>query len=131
MKSYIKIYGPPLGEALKVLRKVALDFPEVCVMDPALEASLGSIRGIGGMYTESHGLARESVDMVMSYFGGPDEISEERCGTIISKSGESVGEYDFYYEWFKKPTVTEIESLIEKIDEELAPLGVRYTITTK
>jgi hypothetical protein len=69
--------------------------------------------------------------MVMSYFGGPDEISEERCGTIISKSGESVGEYDFYYEWFKKPNVTEIESLIEKIDEALTPLGVRYTITTK
>jgi hypothetical protein len=67
--------------------------------------------------------------MVMNYFGG--DISEERCDTIISKSGESLGEYDFYYEWFKKPTVAQIQELIEKIDEALTPTKVKYTITTK
>ena len=126
MKSYIKLYGPPIGEAIKALRNVAIDFPEVCVMDSALEASLGlsNITGLGGQGS------LDSVNMVMSYFGGPDEISEERCDTIISKSGESLGKFDFYYEWFQKPTVSQIEDLIMKIDEALGPVGVRYTITT-
>ncbi len=133
MKSYIKLYGPPLSDALKVLRKLAIDFPEVCVMDTALEANLGlgSVKGQGGIPGAGGRGSLNSVDFVMNSFGGPDEIDEERCNTIISKSGESVGEYDFYYEWFKKPTVAQIEELIGKIDETLAPIGVRYTITSK
>ena len=133
MKSYIKLYGPPITEALKTLRKVAIDFPEVCVMDTALEASLGISRytSPGGLTGAGGGGSLDSVEMVMNHFGGPEEISEERCDTIISKSGESVGKYDFYYEWFQKPTVSQLESLIEKIDEALAPVGVKYTITTK
>ena len=133
MKSYIKLYGPPLATALKALRKLAIDFPEVCVMDSALqsELGLGSLRGPGGIAGAGGQGPSNSVDMVMGYFGGPEEISEERCNTIISKSGESVGKYDFYYEWFNKPTVAQIEELIGKIDEALAPTGVRYTITSK
>ena len=136
MKSYIKLYGPPVGEALKALRKIALDFPEVCVMDTVIGADLGVGTAIGPSWgglpgSGGQGRSYDSVDMVMSYFGGPSEISEERCGSIISESGESVGKYDFYYEWFKNPSVSELEALIEKIDEALAPLGVKYTITTK
>ncbi len=133
MKSYIKLYGPPIAEAIKALRSLAVDFPEICVMDYALEASLGlgSITGPGGIPGAGGQGSLDSVSMVMSYFGGPDEISKERCDTIISKSGESVGTFDFYYEWFQKPTVSQIEDLIVKIDEALGPVRVRYTITTK
>ncbi len=55
----------------------------------------------------------------------------ERCGKIISKSGEMLGDYDFFFEWFKNPSQAEINQLIEKIDEALSPLGCSYTITTK
>jgi hypothetical protein len=131
MKSYIKLYGPPILEAIKALRSVAVDFPEVCVMDSALEAELGlgSVSGPGGVSGAGGQPALDSVQMVMNYFGG--DISEERCGTIISKSGEKVGKYDFYFEWFKKPSVGQVEQLIELIDEALEPIGVKYTITTK
>ncbi|MCK4582565.1 hypothetical protein KAU18_04550, partial [Candidatus Bathyarchaeota archaeon] len=67
---------------------------------------------------------------VMAFFG-VDNISEERCSNIISKSGESLGEYDFFFEWFTKPTMAQVEDLIEKIDTLLEPLGVKYTLTTK
>ncbi len=63
--------------------------------------------------------------------GGAASISEERCGTILSKGAESLGEYDFYYEWFQKPSVSQVEGLITKIDEALEGTGVRYTLTTK
>ena len=114
MKSYIKIYGPPVAKALKALEKVAVDMPEVCIMNMEL--------------MELQWLQDESL---MHYFGGPGSISEERCDTIISKSGESLGEYDFYFEWFKNPTMNELHSFIEKIDDTLTEVEVRYTITTK
>jgi len=59
------------------------------------------------------------------------EVTRERCESIISKSGESVGEYDFYFEWFTEPSISQVNSLIGSVDEALAPLGCKYTITTK
>lgn len=124
MKSYIKIYGPPLMKALRALEKVAVDLPEVCIMDTNIAAGVPVIE-------DSDTGVLGSVSHIMEYFGGSEAISEERCDTIISKSGESLGEYDFYFEWFKKPSMDEIMDLIERIDEALADVGVKYTITSK
>ena len=33
MKSYIKILGPPLLESIRALESIAVDMPEVCIMD--------------------------------------------------------------------------------------------------
>ena len=126
MKSYIKIYGPPISKALSALRKVAVDTPEVCVMDTSLETI---VYDVGGSYIGSS--TPDSIANVMALFGGSSAISKERCDSIISKSGESVGEYDFYFEWFQKPSVVQLEDLISKIDEALTPVGVKYSITTK
>jgi hypothetical protein len=114
MKSYVKVYGPPLLKAIKALEKVAIGLPEVCIWDTFIAYSPPS----------------NSYEGVSRYFAGLGEVPEKRCSTIISKSGESLGEHDFYFEWFKKPTMDEIHNLIEKIDETLAPLGVKYTLTT-
>ncbi len=115
MKSYVKIYGPPLMKALKALEKVAIGLPEVCIWNTSL-----AVAPIPGGY-----------DGVSQYFGNVDNLSEKRCSTIISKSGESLGENDFFFEWFRDPTRNELHNLIEKIDEALAPLGVKYSLTTK
>ena len=127
MKSYIKIYGPPVSKAIEALRKIALDFPEVCIMDTGIQAVLGvptsGIRGVGDV-------TLSSAEGIRTFFGVPS-VDEKRCNTLISKSKESLGEFDFYYEWFKKPSVAQIQDLIIKIDEALASVGVRYTITTK
>lgn len=126
MKSYVKIYGPPMGKAIKALRKVAVNLPEVCVMDTGIAAALGAPTTGSGM---SGGASLDSMEGIQTFFGG--SVPEERCDTIISKSGESLGKFDFFYEWFKKPTVAEVEDLMSKIDEALADVGVRYTLTTK
>jgi hypothetical protein len=122
MISYIKIYGPPLMEAIKSLRNVAVDMPEVCIMDTTISDTLGSPGG--AFMTEV-----DTVQMVTSYFDV--DIDRERCNTIISKSGESLGEYDFFFEWFKDPTQDEVNDLIERIDKAIASTGAKYTITTK
>ena len=130
MKSFVKVYGPPLLKALKALEKVAVDLPEVCIMDHTIAASVG-LPGSGFDDVTTSDTTMDSMGGIMTFFGGPSAISEERCDSIISKSGESLGIYDFYFEWFKAPSMAEINSLIEMIDEALAPLGVKYTITTK
>lgn len=129
MKSYVKIYGPPLGKAIEALRKVAIETPEVCIMDPGIAAAM-DVPSAGGMGMAG-GATLDSMEGIQTFFGGAGSITEERCDTIISKSGESLGKYDFYYEWFQKPTVAQVEDLITKIDEALADVGVRYTLTTK
>jgi hypothetical protein len=116
MKSYVKVYGPPLLKAVKALEKVAIDMPQVCIMDTIIASSEIQFNNVEG---------------IMNYFGTVGEVPKERCGKIISKSGESLGEYDFYFEWFKKPTMQEINDLIDKIDKAMAPLGVKYTMSTK
>jgi hypothetical protein len=120
--SYVKIYGPPIFKAIKELEKVAVDMPEVCIMDTV-------IAGVPN-YTDVF----SDPDYTQRYFSVsdlPTEISVERCDKIISESGEKLGEYDFFFEWFTEPTMEQVNDLLEKIDEALAPLGCRYTITTK
>jgi hypothetical protein len=128
MKTYIKVYGPPILKAIRALEKVAIDMPEVCIMNffisskipPSLAEDLG-------------GYSNESRELISDYFFRETRtmIPVERCQTIISKSSESLGEFDFFFEWFKKPTMIELNNLIEKVDEALEPLGVKYTLTTK
>ena len=115
LKSYIKIYGPPVLKAIKALEMIAVDLPEVCIMDTSI-----AVRR-----------ARPRDEDVSAYFGGLSVIKAERCSNIISKSSESLGEYDFFYEWFVKPSMDQLNDLIDKIDATLKPLGCMYTITTK
>ena len=116
MKSNIKLYGPPILEALHALEKLAIKTPEVCIMDSLLMLDLDK-------FTD--------VDKVGFYFTPHGGIPKDRCDHIISKTGGGLGDYDFYYEWFIHPTTAQVQMLIGKIDEALKPLGVRYTITTK
>ncbi|MGD2200778.1 MAG: hypothetical protein PVJ38_03980 [Candidatus Bathyarchaeota archaeon] len=116
MKSFIKIYGPPLMKAIKALETIAIDSPEVCIMDTVIQYSQPDL---------------SEADGVLSYFNVLGDITRERCDNIISDSGESLGEYDFFFEWFTDPTTDQLNDLIEKIDKTLGELNVRYTITTK
>ena len=117
MKTYIKVIGPPILKSIKALEKIAVDMPQVCIMDTMIE---------------SGGSPVADPDSWSSYLDiNPSMITRERCDNLISKSGESVGEYDFYFEWFKEPTLDELNKLIGKIDEVLAAVGSRYTIMSK
>ncbi len=119
LKSYIKLYGPPILKAIRELEKISIDMPEVCIMDTVIAST-------GADFTES---AREFS--TQDYFSPLGEISIERCDTIISKSGETLGEYDFFFEWFTEPTTDQIEDLIGKVDAALEKVGCKYTITTE
>ncbi|UCH57675.1 MAG: hypothetical protein JSV18_01805 [Candidatus Bathyarchaeota archaeon] len=116
LRSYIKIIGPPVLKAIRALEKVAVSMPEVRIMDTIISREIPKslARDVGG-YFSSAGVT----------------IPVERAVNIISDSGESLGDYDFFFEWLEPPSVEEFHGFMEKLDEALAPLGCNYTITTK
>lgn len=116
MKSYVRIYGPPLLKGIKALEKLAVNMPEVCIVDTMIESAMPQFNTQEG---------------VLNYFASVGGIPEKRCGNIISKSGIKMGDTDFVFEWFKEPKMEQINTLIEMIDGALTPLGVKYTIATK
>jgi len=115
LRSYLKIYGPPLLKAIKALEKIAVDMPDICIMNPFIEKFYPAL---------------ENEEDVMNYFG-VDDMTADRCRNIISRSGGRIGSADFFFEWFSEPSINQLNLLIEKIDKTLKPLGVSYTITTK
>ena len=123
MKSYVKIIGPPIGKTIKALEKIAVKMPEVCIMSLSIQTAIGipTLGSHGGYFGDSDG--------INSYFEA--DMPEERCHKIISKSGESLGEYNFYFEWFETPSMEDQMSLIGKIDAVVKKTGAQYTITTK
>jgi len=139
LRSYIRIYGPPVAEAIKALEKIAVDMPTVCIMDSFIEKSHPVYGDHEGLHvSDEHAVVgitdyAEGVslsDWTSRYFT-PMSISKERCDKIISRYGEMLGDFDFFFEWFTKPTMNQIEELIDKIDGAFSKLGCFYTIVTK
>ncbi len=116
MKSYIKIYGPPHHKAINALEEIAVNLPETCIMDQAIltDVPQSLAEDIGGWFS-SRGVV----------------VPVERCKSIISKSRESLGKYDFFFEWYTQPKREQIDDLIERIDEAMTKIGCMYTITTE
>ncbi len=107
---------------------MAIDMPEVCIMD----TFIGTVLPAASFGAERHeGISRMTPGGVQDYFSEYGEIDMERCNTLISNRGEELGEYDFFFEWFKKPDMEQLKALIKDIDETLEPLGIRYSIVTK
>ena len=87
---------------------------------------------IESIMPELHTLTEEAMSLRQEYFSSlPIEISKERYINTISESKEMLGEYDFFFEWLTEHSMEQLNELIEKVDEALALIGCRYTITTK
>lgn len=130
-RSYIKLYGPPVLEAIRTLEKVSVEIPEVSIMNMIVWREIARKIAIG-LRESPVGFMVMMAELAMNYYASSGiSLPSERSSSILSKSGESLGEYDFFFEWSKKPDREQLNKLIEKIDEELARLGCTYTITTK
>jgi len=120
LKTYIKIYGPPIVEALKALERVAIEiskeFPKVFFYDTL---------GCTALPTS------DATAIIAERLGVTLDEAKVHYENMISKSGWTLGEYDFYFEWAVPPTFEQLKLLISKIDEALKPLGCKYTVTTK
>ena len=132
MKTFIKIYGPPYLKAITELEKIAIDMPEICIMDEGIAHDIPQYiaRDIGG---ETFQYDAGAIDSISGFFMKRTgvKVPVERCHTIISNSGESLGDFDFFFEWFEDPDMLQVKNLIEKIDKALTPVGCHYTLITR
>jgi len=117
LRTYVKIHGPPLGKALDELQKIARKMPKVThyhflVGYPGAPVGLGAVG-------DAYPIPR-----------APD-IGDKVTHPLISKSGHTLGDYDFFFEWNEDPTWKEMRELIAKIDKSFTKLRCKYTLTTK
>ena len=142
MKTYVKIYGPPVLEAIRALESIAVGIPEVCIMNTIISTDLpSSIKKDIGLNIASVGNVRITDPVIANwandYFNSVGiAIKSERCRTIISESGitessTSLGDFDFYFEWYKKPNMHRLENLIKSIDAAFKDLGCMYKLETR
>ena len=121
VKSYVRIYGPPLLKAIRKLEGVAVDlsnkteikFSHKCVPYPT---RLQSDKNDWNSYLQN---------LQKTY---KDCYEPEK---IISEASMTLGDYDFMFEWSSKPTLQQIEELIAQVDKALGEVGVLYTLTTE
>ncbi len=121
VRSYVKIYGPPILKATKALEAVAVDmskatdvkFSHQCVPYPTRMQS-----GTNDWDQYIQNMKRIYVDCYEPV-------------RLISESHQLLGEYDFFFEWTEEPKMSQIEGLLEKIDGALEGMGCSYTLTTK
>jgi len=121
VRSYVKLYGPPIRKAINTLEAVAVDmskaidvkFSHKCLPYPTRYQSNTNdwnqyLKNMESMYVDCY----EPVK-------------------LISNSHQLLGEYDFFYEWVETPEMAQIEELLKKIDDALEGMGCNYTLTTK
>ena len=125
MKSYVKIYGPPFVKAIRALEKIAAESSEVLI-----KSFYNTLCPIPGT---RYAVTRDYETALAGYLDTciPETVSVERKAKLISGSGHTLGDHDFFFEWAKDPSWKEVEDLLSKIDEALGPLGCKYTINTK
>ena len=137
MRSFIKIYGPPVREAIRALETIAVEMPTVSIMDTIIVQGMPPhlARDIGASSRRASSATPRGQfpgNWAMNYFRSSNiAVPVERTSSIISDAGESLGDYDFFYDWLQDPSLEQLFELVEKIDEALSPLGCYYTITTR
>lgn len=120
-RSYIKIYGPPVAKAIRALEKVAVEFSKIT-----------TIRHYDILTPPSQYFTSQTDVSGYSQMLLPDiEMPINEKIKLISKASDTLGEYDFFFEWGQEPTKQQVLELIAKIDEALSDCGCRYTIVTK
>jgi hypothetical protein len=97
MRSYIKVCGPPVMEAIRALEMIAIEMPEVSIMDTIIVQGLPShlARDVGvspRRATGSTPRGQFAGNWAINYFRSSRvAVPVERSVSIISDAGESLG----------------------------------------
>lgn len=121
VRSYVRIYGPPILKAIDALEAVAVDmskavdvrFSHKCIPYQRYEQ------------TDTSNWEQYLKRMRDTYVDCYEPVR------LISEADTMLGDYDFFFEWSEEPTMEQLGNLVEKIDAALKGLGCNYTITTK
>ena len=127
MKTFVKLKCENKEKAIRALERLASGKDEVCIYNLFMQEYLPSMYESG--IVNQTDLSSWSSD----YFESVDEVdvNDERCSTIVSRSGKELGDNDFMFEWIDKPNRAQISQLETEIRELLEPTGCEATIKTE
>jgi len=120
MRSYIKIIGPPLYEAVLALQRIAKEMPYVINREVFIETKQPDFTDIDA-----------SRDFFMNIHLQDYPIYQDNQVNIIKRAEAVMGDFDFYFEWVRRPTVDNMIELVKRIDDEFSRLGCQYMIRTR
>jgi hypothetical protein len=110
VRSYIKIYGPPILKTLWNLEQVAMEMRK--------KRMVSYFSSIIASYKSTK-------------FASSMDLPEQNDQQLVHHGAIALGDYDFFFEWESDPTTEQVTELIGRIDAVLADCDCRYTITTK
>ena len=120
LRSYVRVIGPPLYEALQALKGIAEEMPEVTHREVFIETrqpDFTDMEATQDFYSNIH---------LQDY-----PVHREGKAKVIKRSGLVNGDSDFYFEWIRKPGMDELMELVKRIDAEFTRLGCQYIMTTR
>ncbi len=120
-RSFVRVYGPPLVKAISALEAVAVELSKTT----EVKFSHKCLPYPSRMQSNTNDWDAYLKNMKKIYVDCYEPVK------IISEAQSMLGEYDFFYEWAKEPTMKQVEDLLGKIDEAFDGLGCYYTLTTK
>lgn len=118
MKTYVKIEGKDFEPAIKKLEQLAVESPQICVMDMLMDQEMPG---------PDTSITQINEEWTRTYFGLTEAVDKEECSKIVAKSRE-LGDSSLFFEWLQEPNKKMLAELKEKIDKTLKPLGVKYTV---
>ncbi len=137
MKTYVRVFGPPLGDALDALQGIAAEIPKVSHYHMLSGYEGAPPYPISQIPTVEIGTSLREPRIQPPPTPTPANLPSEGLPATkathpaISKSGYTLGEYDFFFEWSETPSWQQMHDLIAKIDKAFTKLGCKYTLTTK
>ena len=121
VRSYIRICGPPVLEAIDALEGIAVELSKTT----GIKFSHGSIpypERLQSKKTDWETFLKKMKDLYVDIY---------EPAKLISDSAYMLGEYDFFFEWDETPSLEELRGLIGRIDGALKGMGCFYTTITK
>ena len=98
-RSYIKIYGPPLLKGLRALEHIAVEMSEEITIRFFSSVTPTMPYSVLEVYSDE-----ELSDMLLPEV--PLPISEKV--KLISSSSQILGDYDFFFEWGREPSLEQV-----------------------
>ena len=114
----MKIEGKDFEPAIKKLEQLAVESPQICVMDMLMDQEMPG---------PDTSITQINEEWTRTYFGLTEAVDKEECSKIVAKSRE-LGDSSLFFEWLQEPNKKMLAELKEKIDKTLKPLGVKYTV---
>lgn len=79
MKTYVKIEGKDFEPAIKKLEQLAVESPQICVMDTIMDQEMPG---------PDTSITQINEEWTRTYFGLTEALNKEECSKIVAKSRE-------------------------------------------